>query len=62
MILKKSKAAAAPAAPGLPAAMRTLTLAVDALLTGARIIPMGDNGVLFRELAARGAQRGRTLH
>jgi hypothetical protein len=41
-----------------PRALDTLSLAFAAFLTGARWVPMGDNGALLRELAAR-AGRGR---
>ncbi len=36
----------------------TLSLAFAALVAGSRSIPMGDNGALLRELAARAGRSG----
>jgi hypothetical protein len=33
--------------------LRTLAAAFDALVTGSRTIPLGDNGMLIRELGER---------
>jgi hypothetical protein len=46
-------ARAVPALQRLPGAIRTVSIGINALLTGSRAIPLGDNGVLLRELAAR---------
>jgi len=43
-----------------PRAVDTLSVAFAALVAGSRSIPMGDNGALLRELAAR-AGRSRPL-
>jgi hypothetical protein len=36
----------------------TLSLAFAAMVAGSRSIPMGDNGALLRELAARAGRSG----
>ncbi len=36
--------------------LRTLAAAFDALVTGSRTIPLGDNGMLIRELGERSGQ------
>jgi hypothetical protein len=41
-----------------PRALDTLSLAFAAFVAGSRSIPMGDNGALLRELAARAGQSG----
>ena len=41
-----------------PRVFDTLSLAFAALVAGSRSIPMGDNGVLLRELAARAGRSG----
>jgi hypothetical protein len=40
-----------------PRAFDTLSLAFAAFVAGSRSIPMGDNGYLIRELAARAGRR-----
>jgi len=41
-----------------PRAFDTLSLAFAAFVTGSRSVPMGDNGALLRELAARAKRSG----
>jgi hypothetical protein len=40
-------------AQSVPRIARFLEAAFDALVTGSRTIPMGDNGAVLRDLAAR---------
>jgi hypothetical protein len=42
-----------------PRAVDALSLAFAALVAGSRSVPLGDNGALLRELAARAARSGR---
>ncbi len=44
----------------MPRAVNSLALAFAALVTGSRTIPMGDNGALLRDLAARVARTSAT--
>jgi hypothetical protein len=55
MLSNKLFSAANSAAAGerLARFFRMLCVAFDALVTGSRIIPMGDNGRLLRELGER---------
>ena len=40
----------------VPRLLRMLRIGFDALTTGARAVPMGDNGALFRDLAMRSSR------